>query len=505
MSEPVGSSTDGAIALALTAITKRFGATLALDDVSFRVRRGTVHALLGENGAGKTTLMRIAFGMIAPDAGQVSVDGTVRRFGSPADAIAAGVGMVHQHFTLVPAMTVVENVALGGRGVYRRAVVQKRVLAVSERSGLGIDPDAVVGTLPVGAQQRVEILKALVRDARMLILDEPTAVLAPGEARELLRTVREFVARGGSVVLITHKLRDALEFADEVSVVRRGRLVLTDRVGGLDEQALADAMIGSGRNAGLAVRGVLKRATAPQRPFEDPSDRQTRSGDRGMLQLRGVTVRDAMGVERLRGVTLAVQGGEIVGVAAVEGNGQSELVRVLAGRMAATEGSVVRPDAVGFVPEDRQRDALVLDFSLYENVGLFRVGQRSGWMRWEEVRRRTEGVMTAYDVRAAGVGARARALSGGNQQKLVVGREIDGAPRALVVENPTRGLDVHATAAVHQRLLEARDRGAAVVVYSSDLDEVLELADRVVVVYGGMVSEVPREREAVGRAMVGGV
>ena len=274
-------------------------------------------------------------------------------------------------------------------------------MAVSASSGLGIDPDAVIGTLPVGAQQRVEILKALVREARILILDEPTAVLAPGEARELLRTAREFVGRGGSVVLITHKLRDAIEFADEVSVVRRGRLVLTELVGGLDERALVEAMIGSGRNAGFGVRESPRVATTPhpkgsgwaQRPPGGPSDSKPSSSGRGVLQVRDVVVRDAMGVERLKGVTLAVQGGEIVGVGAVEGNGQHELVRVLAGRVAVTSGSVERPKQVGFVPEDRQRDALVLDFPLYENVGLFCGAGREGvgGIRWDEVRQRIRG------------------------------------------------------------------------------------------------------------------
>jgi ABC-type uncharacterized transport system ATPase subunit len=493
---------DRTIALALTSISKRFGSTVALDGASITAQYGTVHALLGENGAGKTTLMRIAFGMMAPDAGTIAVDGEVRLLESPADAIMSGIGMVHQHFTLVPAMTVVENVALGGLGVYNAAQTRERVIEVSARTGLPVDPDALVGELPVGAQQRVEIVKALVREASILILDEPTAVLAPGEARELLQNMRAFVKGGGSVVLITHKLRDVLEFADEVTVIRRGRTVLKEQAGRVDEAGLAEAMIGSGRgvyNERGEKRALRSRSSLLTSLVIDARDM------RDVFRLRGVVARDEREVERLKDATLTVKGGEILGVAAVEGNGQYELLRVLARRMTAVKGSMEGPDEVGFVPEDRQRDALIMDFPLYENVELLGAGRRRGSIGWEEVREQTRALMHDYDIRAAGPNAQARTLSGGNQQKLAVGREITGAPAALVVENPTRGLDVHATTAVHGRLREARDRGTAVILYSSDLDEVIELADRVIVVYDGVVREVPRDREMVGRAMLGKV
>jgi general nucleoside transport system ATP-binding protein len=475
------------VALELTSITKRFGRTTALDAASLSARRGTVHALLGENGAGKTTLMRIAFGMLRPDAGSMSVDGVRRTFTSPSDAIKYGIGMVHQHFTLVPAMTVAENIALGGRGVLNPRRMREAVAALAERTGLPIDPDARVESLPTGAQQRVEILKALFRRTDILILDEPTAVLTPTEATELLTKARELASGGGTAILITHKLRDALVFADDITVLRRGKTVWTGPASSATEDTLVSAML-DGERIGADASAMTRTGTG-----------------RGsvVMSIRDVAVRDEAGMERLRSASMSVRAGEIVGVAAVEGNGQRELLRVLAGRMAASAGEVMIPDVVGFIPEDRQRDALIQEFSLRDNVALLGAGTRVGRVSWSRVREETRGLLHDYDVRARDEMIRASALSGGNQQKLVVGREIEGSHSALVAENPSRGLDVQAAAAVWTRIRAASDAGMAVVIYSSDLDEVITHADRVVVVHAGSVTEVPRDYDAIGRAMLG--
>lgn len=475
------------VALELASITKLFGRVTALSSATLSVRRGTVHALLGENGAGKTTLMRIAFGMMRPDSGRIVVDGTDRSFASPSDAIDAGIGMVHQHFTLVPAMTVAENIALGGHGGLNPARMRKTTMELAEHTGLAIDPDARVEDLPAGAQQRVEILKALSRDARILILDEPTAVLTPTEARELLVRARELASNGGTAILITHKLRDALEFADDVTVLRRGATVWSGAAADATEEILVSAMLG-----GEELRSNVQENGDVPAASREP-----------LMSLRNVGARDALGVKRLHSVTISIHGGEIVGIAAVEGNGQRELLRVLAGRISATDGDVSIPAIVGFIPEDRQRDALVEDFPLRDNVALLGAGARSGFMRWGKVGAATRKLMSDYDVRARDNSVRAGTLSGGNQQKLVVGREIDGSQTALVAENPTHGLDVQATAAVHTRIRAARNAGMAVVIYSSDLDEVMTLADRVVVMFGGHASEVAKEHGLIGRVMLG--
>ena len=485
--------------LHLEGISRRFGSVQALQDASLTVRQGTVHALLGENGAGKTTLMRVVFGLLAPDRGQVRWNGTPLTITSPAEALRTGIGMVHQHFTLVPAMTVAENVALGGHGGFDAARAAARVNEVAARAGLALDAHARVDTLPVGAQQRCEIVKALARDVRLLILDEPTAVLAPSEAAELLAWMRRFADAGNAVVLITHKLRDALAVADDVTVLQRGRTVYTARARETTEAVLAEAMIG----------GATTETAPAVRRTGDGASGDGASGDGAtaspvVLALDQVSWRDARGVERVREASLVVRAGEIVGVAAVEGSGQHELLRLLAGRYEATNGRVQCPTRVGFVPEDRHRDALLLDAPLYENTALRGAGERRGRVPWGALRESTAGLLTRFDVRAPGPVAVARTLSGGNQQKFVLGRELADQPQALVVENPSRGLDFKATAAVQQALRDARDAGTAVVVYSSDLDEVLLLADRVYVMQTGTVREVRGDRDEVGRAMLGG-
>lgn len=476
------------IALALTHISKRFGTTQALSEVSLRVRRGTVHALLGENGAGKSTLVGTAFGLVSADSGTVVAGDPPRPISSPAAAMTAGVGMVHQHFTNVPAMTVAENVSLGRHGSFRADRAAETVREIGKRTGLALDPSALAGSLAVGAQQRLEIVKALARDATTLLLDEPTAVLAPTEAAELLAWLREFANRGGSVVLITHRLREALAIADEVTVLRRGAVVVSSPVGSVDERSLAASLLGEETSSEAAsMRGV----------------RESSLGRGAIARLTHVWVHDERQVALVQDATLAVNAGEIVGIAAVEGSGQHALLRVLAARMAISRGRIELPAKIGFVPEDRQREGLVLDLSLVENLALRGMGRRRGRIRWRTERALAETALREFDVRARGPSEKARVLSGGNQQKLVLARELGDAPDLVVAENPTRGLDIRATRDVHMRLRRAADRGAAVVLHSSDLDEVLVLADRVVVMHAGALREVAGDRESVGRAMLG--
>jgi simple sugar transport system ATP-binding protein len=484
------------LALLMRDVAKRYGGTQALGGASLFVRPGTVHALLGENGAGKTTLMRIAFGLERADRGTIQIAGRAARFASAADAIERGVGMVHQHFSLVPVMTVAENVALGGRGTLDLARVRDRLRSLSERTGFALDPNAIVATLSVAAQQRVEIAKALMHDARLLVLDEPTAVLAPAESAELLRWLRAYADAGNAAVLITHKLREVLSVADDVTVLRRGRTVLAARREESTPRSLTAAMIGSDAESSVAPRPSEHEATGGDKTRGEPVFRATK-----------ITIADEHGVPRIRGASAEVWPGEIVGIAAVDGNGQRELLRALAGRLDPVAGTLERPANVGFVPEDRHRDAVLLDRDLAENVALRGAGSRRGVLDWPAVVARTDLLLRAFEVRAEGARAPMRALSGGNQQRVVLARELAAndaaAPTAVVAENPTRGLDVRATAAVHERLRAAAGAGAAVIVYSSDIDEVLLLADRVLVVYDGRVSEAPAERDAVGRAMVG--
>ena len=495
--------------LALHGITRRFGAVTALDAATLEVMPGTVHALLGENGAGKSTLMKIVFGLDRPDAGTIAIDGVPVRWRTPRDAMAAGIGMVQQHFALVTAMTVAENVALGGAGRYDARVARERVRAVGARSGLVLDPDARVADLPVGAQQRLEIVKALARDARTLILDEPTAVLAPAEVDELLAWLRRFRDDGGTVVLIAHKLQEVLRVADAVTVLRRGRTVVAADARDVSAESLATAMLGT-RASEVAAPVAVRDTPHDEEPGDD-ADGVTvgarrvgaaRSSGASVLALRDVRVVDERGVERVRDATLDVHAGEIVGIAAVEGAGQHELLRVLAGRLAPSTGTATIPAVVGFVPEDRHRDGVVLDASLTENLALRDAGTRTGLVPWARLGREAATVMTERDVRAASPDVPMRALSGGNQQKFVLGRELAGSPAALVVENPTRGLDIRATADVVAALRAARDAGTAVVLHSSDLDEVLAIADRVLVCAAGRVREVPADRDRVGRAML---
>jgi simple sugar transport system ATP-binding protein len=403
--------------------------------------------------------------------------------------------MVHQHFTNVGAMTVAENVALGGRGRFDAGEAAARVAEISARTGLALDREARVEGLPVGAQQRLEIVKALARDARVLILDEPTAVLAPSEAEELLRWLGGYAAAGNSVVLITHKLREALGVADEVTVLRRGRVAVQAPAAAVTPESLAAAMLGE--LLALPLGGAVDDVTQARRAM--PTD----GAGPPVAIARRLSIVDERGATVIRDASFDLRGGEIVGIAAVEGAGQHELLRALARRESATSGELRIPVEIGFVPEDRHRDALVLDFDAAENVALKGAGARRGAIPWRSVRQRTEALILDFDVRGGGVRQVVRSLSGGNQQKLVLARELDGHPSLLVVENPTRGLDIRATREVHERLRTAAAAGTAVVIYSSDLDEVLAVADRIFVIHAGRVVETAHDRDSVGRAMLG--
>ncbi|MES2125444.1 MAG: ATP-binding cassette domain-containing protein [Gemmatimonadota bacterium] len=467
--------------LALREISKRFGATQALDRVNFDVAVGEVHALLGENGAGKSTLMHIAYGLLRADQGTVQAGATATSgFASPRAARAAGLGMVHQHFTSIPALSVGENIALAAGWRETGARAERRAAEAIARLALPLDPAVLVTSLSVQLRQRLEIVMALAANARILLLDEPSAVLAPPEVRELLRTVRGFANAGGAVVLITHKLDEVFAAADRVTVLRRGVVTRTGPMANETADSLARAMLGN----------ELPRA---------PRQRST-PGD-VVVQARELRLGDAPPA------TFAVRSGEIVGIAAVDGNGQRALLRAVAGVNSdgIAGGALDVNSPVAFIPEDRTLEGLIADFSLTENVLLGLQDDATRWLDWAARRERTTALMAEFDVRAPSADVAAATLSGGNQQKLILARALARAPRVLVAEDPTRGLDIRATQAIHERLRAAAAQGVAVLMHSSDLDEVLELADRVFVMTNGSVREMPQHasRDAVGDAMVG--
>lgn len=470
------------IPLALHDITKRFGSFAALENVSLSVNIGKITALLGENGAGKTTLMRIAFGMIPPDSGFITVDGQQARFKSPADAIAAGIGMVHQQFSLIPAMTVAENVALGGHGRYSLEQTSQRLADIAKSTGLELDPRARVESLSSAELQKLEIIRTLAHHAKVMILDEPTAVLTPKDTAELFSQLRTFTAAGGAVVLITHKLRDALEHADDVTVLRRGRVVLTSPMAAATETSLVAAMLGS--------------TPAPPSIATEPKPVSTSV----IASLDRALVHERRAVEPIE-VSLQIMAGEILGIAALDG-AAAPLLRILARRMKASSGTVALPDKIGFVPENRREEALINDFSLAENLALAGAGQRRGRLNWNAIQVDTESVVSAFDVRTPGIDTSPEKLSGGNQQRFVLGRELREAPPLLVLENPTQGLDVNASAFVHEQMRRARSEGASIVFYSSDLDELAQLSDRVLVISGRRVVPVAADRDVIGRALL---
>jgi simple sugar transport system ATP-binding protein len=474
-------------ALSLTGIRKRYGDVVALDNASLAVHPGTIHALLGENGAGKTTLLRVAFGLTMPDEGVIQVDGVALRLRSPADAIRAGIGMVQQHFTLVPAMTVAENIALGVSTARR---LSTETSALANEFGLPLGSNIPVRELSISEQQRVELLKALSRGARVLILDEPTAALPPAEADRLLAWLREFRGRGGSVVLITHKLREALDIADEISVLRSGALTWS----GKRERATLDELVTAMIGGQLPVSSTR---------IADTGDGEESLKHEAVAEATSLVVRDRHGVTRVKEASVRVAAGEIVGVAGVDGSGSKELLLALAGRARPSSGELRLPNDIGFVPDDRHQEALLLDQSIAVNVALRGSGRRRGWQRRQEMESIAGNMVAANGIRVPSVRSPVSVLSGGNQQRLVLARELDGNPSLFVAINPARGLDVAATAEIHRRLRGARRAGMAVVYYSPDLDELLEISDRILVMFDGHVSEVARDRELVGRAMLG--
>ena len=475
-------------ALALTGISKRYGAVTALQDVAFELAPGEIHALLGENGAGKSTLMKIAFGLVSPDAGSIMLHGAPVRLRDPTDARRYGIGMVHQHFTSIPAFSVAENVALAAGWRPGRKAVAERVSQLSEQTGLLLDPDAIVVNLSAELKQRLEVLKALAAGARILLFDEPSSVLPPREVSALLAMIAGFRDRGIASVLITHKLDEALSIADRVTVLRRGVVVHHGPVRGESAATLATHMLGSAPPA---------RGRRP--PAKEGEVR---------VALAGVVVRPLAGGSGLCGVTCTVRGGEILGVAAVEGNGQRELLRGIAGLAPLASGTRTVAAPVAFIPEDRISEGLIGPFSLTENLVLAR-GRDAAWINgpwvdWPGARRRAGELITEYGVRAGGPDAAAASLSGGNQQRMLVAAALDKQPAVLVAENPTRGLDLRATAEIHERLRDAAGRGVAVVVHLADLDELLEVASRIVVLSNGILTEMPAAsgRDRIGHQML---
>ena len=474
-------------AVELRGIDKRFGAVHANVGVDLAIVAGTIHGLIGENGAGKSTLMSILYGFYTADSGDILIEGRPVAIPDSHAAIAHGIAMVHQHFMLVDTMTVVENVVLGVEGSASLAAPERRARAalreLSDTYGLDVDPAARVGDLPVGARQRVEILKALHRGARVLILDEPTGVLTPQEADDLFRVLDSLRAQGRTVILVTHKLREIMAVTDSVSVMRAGRMVAHRRTVDTSPAELGALMIG-------------RPLAAPARPHRNPGD--------VVLEAQALSVRDAAGVLRVDDASLAVRAGEIVGIAGVSGNGQSELIEALAGmrpfsgslRVAGQQVQAATPAAmralgVAHVPEDRLRTALVVPFAARENAILGHAHdadlQRGPLLRWAAVERRTADLMRRFDVRPPRPGLRTALFSGGNQQKLVLARETARMPRVLLVGQPTRGVDIGGIETIHRRLLELREAGCAILLVSVELDEILRLADRILVMSGGRV------------------
>ena len=476
-------------AVHLKNITKRFPGVVANDSIDLRVESGSVHALLGENGAGKTTLMNVLYGLYEADGGEIHVDGQHRDFSSPRDAIDAGIGMIHQHFMLVDTMTVAENIVLGqeprkwGGLAVDHDAARRQVEELSDRFGFAVDPRGRIEEVGVGVRQRVEILKTLYRGADILILDEPTAVLTPQEVKELFDVFEELTANGKTIIFITHKLGEAMEAADEITVLRDGEAIDTVDADTTSRAELARWMVG---------REVVLDVEA-----EEGNPAET------VLSVDDLHVTDGDGVDRLAGVDFDVREGEIFGVAGVDGNGQAQLVEAVTGLGDVADGAIqFRGDDVtntsrheriesgmAYIPEDRQTRGLVMDFDLVENGLLgsqhsaaFTAGGR---IDWEAVREHTEDIVEIYDIRPPNTDTDARSLSGGNQQKFVVGREFERDPEIVVAAHPTRGVDIGSTEFIHERLLELRDEGKAVLLVSSKLDEVQQLSDRLAVISGG--------------------
>lgn len=496
--------------LELRGITKRFPGVLANDHIDLTLEAGEIHALLGENGAGKTTLMNILYGLYQQDEGEVIVRGQKIEIHSPSDAIAAGIGMVHQHFMLVPVFTVTENVMLGEEstrfgGLLNRAEAADKIRQISEQYGLQVDPDARVEDLPVGVQQRVEIIKLLYREADILILDEPTAVLTPQEADELFKIMHSLVERGKSIIFITHKLREVLDASDRITVIRRGKVIGSTLPAEADQNKLAEMMVGR------AVQLEVDRT--PAKPGEV------------VLRVEDLVVLDERYQAAVDGVSFEVRAGEVLGIAGVQGNGQTELVEALTGLRPAQSGRVALLDreithssprkitetGSAHVPEDRQRDGLILDFPIADNLILNTYYQppfsRGAVLNGPEILKHADELIQEFDIRTPGAFTTAGSLSGGNQQKLIVAREFSRPIKLLIASQPTRGLDVGSVEYIHGRIIQKRDEGCAVLLVSSELDEVMGLSDRIAVMYRGEIVDILQADEAtkegVGLLMAG--
>ncbi|HEU5600326.1 TPA: ABC transporter ATP-binding protein [Streptococcus pneumoniae] len=491
-------------------ITKVFGGFVANDKINLHLRKGEIHALLGENGAGKSTLMNMLAGLLEPTSGEIAVNGQVVNLDSPSKAASLGIGMVHQHFMLVEAFTVAENIILGSEltknGVLDIAGASKEIKALSERYGLAVDPSAKVADISVGAQQRVEILKTLYRGADILIFDEPTAVLTPSEIEELMAIMKNLVKEGKSIILITHKLDEIRAVSDRVTVIRRGKSIETVKIAGATNADLAEMMVG--RSVSFKTE---KQASQPKEV---------------VLSIKDLVVNENRGVPAVKNLSLDVRAGEIVGIAGIDGNGQSELIQAITGLRKVESGSIelkgdsivglhprqITELSVGHVPEDRHRDGLILEMMISENIALQTYYKephsKNGILNYSNITSYAKKLMEEFDVRAASELVPAAALSGGNQQKAIIAREIDRDPDLLIVSQPTRGLDVGAIEYIHKRLIEERDNGKAVLVVSFELDEILNVSDRIAVIHDGkiqgIVSPETTNKQELGVLMAGG-
>ncbi|HHH8296819.1 TPA: ABC transporter ATP-binding protein [Streptococcus pneumoniae] len=491
-------------------ITKVFGGFVANDKINLHLRKGEIHALLGENGAGKSTLMNMLAGLLEPTSGEIAVNGQVVNLDSPSKAASLGIGMVHQHFMLVEAFTVAENIILGSEltknGVLDIAGASKEIKALSERYGLAVDPSAKVADISVGAQQRVEILKTLYRGADILIFDEPTAVLTPSEIDELMAIMKNLVKEGKSIILITHKLDEIRAVSDRVTVIRRGKSIETVEIAGATNADLAEMMVG--RSVSFKTE---KQASKPKEV---------------VLSIKDLVVNENRGVPAVKNLSLDVRAGEIVGIAGIDGNGQSELIQAITGLRKVESGSIelkgdsivglhprqITELSVGHVPEDRHRDGLILEMMISENIALQTYYKephsKNGILNYSNITSYAKKLMEEFDVRAASELVPAAALSGGNQQKAIIAREIDRDPDLLIVSQPTRGLDVGAIEYIHKRLIGERDNGKAVLVVSFELDEILNVSDRIAVIHDGkiqgIVSPETTNKQELGVLMAGG-
>ncbi len=496
--------------LELKGITKRFPGVLANDHISLTLEQGEIHALLGENGAGKTTLMNILYGLYQPDEGEIFVRGKPLHVHSPSDAIKAGIGMVHQHFMLIPVFTVTENVMLGDEstrtgGLLDRKKAAARIRQISEQYGLAVNPDTYVRDLPVGVQQRVEIIKLLYRNADILIFDEPTAVLTPQEADELVKIMHSLTDQGKSIIFITHKLREVLEVADRITVIRRGKVIGTTTPAEADQEKLASMMVGR------AVELEIEKTPAKEGEV--------------VLHVENLEVLDALKQVAVEDVSFEVRAGEVLGIAGVQGNGQTELVEALTGLRPVAKGRVellghdisrttprvITELGTAHIPEDRQRDGLVLAFPVYENLVLQTYYQqpyaRGVNINWGVAVDEADQLIEQYDIRTPSAQTTAGSLSGGNQQKVIVARELSRPIKLLIASQPTRGLDVGSIEYIHRQILKKRDEGVGVVVVSTELDEILQLSDRIAVMYrGSILAIVPiaeATKESIGLLMAG--